>query len=152
MQWSDAQNAVSPIAPERLVLPRYKHEYDMSVNVAAQQRDPGSLLNRLERMTRLRMRSPEFGVSRCEWLETSHSAVLAHGCLGERSCVFAIHNLSRRELDVTVKLARKVEGLFDVLNNCDSPVAEDGCQRIHLKPYGYLWLREGRGLENLVSA
>ena len=122
------------------------------VNVAAQQRDPGSFLNWLERMTRLRMRSPEFGDSRCEWLETSDPAVLAHGCAGERSCVFAIHNLSGKELDVRVKLGRKVESLYDVLNNCDSRVTEDGWQRIHLKPYGYSWLREGRGPESLVDS
>jgi maltose alpha-D-glucosyltransferase/alpha-amylase len=155
MQWADAPNGgFSSAPPERLVLPviedgefGYRH-----VNVAAQQRDPGSFLNWLERMTRLRMRSPEFGDSRCQWLETSDPAVLAHGCEGARSCVFAIHNLSGRELDVRVKLGRKVDGLYDVLNNCDSHVTENGWQRIHLKPYGYSWLREGRGPESLVGS
>ena len=81
---------------------------------------------------------PEFSVSRSEWLETSDPAVLAHSCSGERSCIFAIHNLSRRNIEVTVKFGRKVERVFDVLKNSDGPVAQDGDQSIHLKPYGSL--------------
>jgi hypothetical protein len=96
-------------------------------------------------MTRLRLRSPEFGNGECEWLETSDPAVLAHSCRGERECVFAVHNLSRRELDVTIKLGRHVDGLFDILANCEAPKGEDGRHRLHLKPYGYSWLREGHG-------
>ena len=102
-------------------------------------------------MTRLRLRSPEFGLGECEWLETSDSAVLAHACSAGRSCVFAIHNLSGRELDVSVALGRKVGGVFDLLQGCAYPVAEDGRQQFRLKPYGYLWLRDGHGPESNVS-
>ena len=111
------------------------------VNVAAEQRDPGSFLNWIERMTRLRLRSPEFGMSRCEWLEASDPAVLAHCCHGERSSLFAVHNLSGREVEATVELGRKVEGLFDLLKNCEEQVDGDGRQRFRLGPYGYLWMR-----------
>ena len=102
-------------------------------------------------MNRLRRRSSEFGTARCEWLETSDTAVLAHACSGERSCLFAIHNLSHRKVDVTVKFGRKVEGLFDVLNNCDTPIAKNGNQRIKLRPYGYIWLRAGHGPESVTE-
>jgi maltose alpha-D-glucosyltransferase / alpha-amylase len=154
MQWANAKNAgFSPAPSDRLVLPVISggdFGYE-TVNVAAEQRDPESLLNWLERMTRLRMRSPEFGTGRCEWLETSDPAVLAHSCLGERSSVFAIHNLSDREVDVSVKLARKVEGLFDLLKNCEHETSQTGPQKFHLKPYGHMWLREGRGPESLAG-
>jgi maltose alpha-D-glucosyltransferase / alpha-amylase len=155
MQWANARNAGFSTAPaDRLVLP-VVHGGDFGyerVNVADQQRDPASLLNWMEHMTRLRLRSPEFGNAECEWLETSDPAVLAHCCRGERSSIFAVHNLSGRDVDVTVTLGRKVAGLYDVLRNREDPVAEDGHQRIHLKPYGYAWLREGRGPESLVGA
>jgi maltose alpha-D-glucosyltransferase/alpha-amylase len=154
MQWANAKNAgFSPADPDRLPLPVIRGDdfgYE-KVNVATQQRDHESLLNWLERMTRLRMRSPEFGNGRCEWLKTSEPAVLAHSCSGERSCVFAIHNLSGRDVEVNVVFGRKVEGLFDLLNNCENPVAEDGTQRLRLKPYGFVWLREGRGPESLAG-
>jgi len=97
------------------------------------------------------MRSPEFGNAKCDWLETSDPAVLAHCCSGERSSVIAVHNLSGREVDVSVKLSRKVEGLFDLLKNCAYDVAEDGSQRFRLPAYGYVWMREGRGPESLAG-
>jgi maltose alpha-D-glucosyltransferase/alpha-amylase len=152
MQWSKAKNGgFSPA--EHLVLPvvsggEYGYE---KVNVAAEQRDPESFLNWMERMTRLRLRCPEFGTSRCEWLEASHPAVLAHCCRGEKSSVFAEHNLSGREVETTIKLGRNVEGLFDLLTNCEDPVDGDGRQRVRLGPYGYVWMREGHGLEGMAE-
>ncbi len=153
MQWSNAKNGgFSPA--ERIVLPvvsgsEYGYE---KVNVAAEQRDPGSFLNWVERMTRLRLRSPEFGTSRCEWLEASDPAVLAHCFRGERSSVLAVHNLSGREVETTIELRRKVAGLFDLLKNCEDHADGDGRQRVRLGPYGYKWMREGRGLESLAGA
>lgn len=152
MQWSNAKNGgFSPA--EDLVLPvvsdgEYGYE---KVNVAAEQRDAGSFLNWMEHMTRLRLRSPEFGTSRCEWLKTSDPAVLAHCCRGKTSSVFAVHNLSGREVETTIELGRKIEGLFDLVKNCEDRVDGDGRQRVRLGPYGYLWMREGHGLESVAE-
>ena len=78
MQWANAKNGGFSTA-ERTVLPvigggEFGYE---KVSVAAGQRDPGSFLNWMARMTRLRLRCPEFGTSRCEWLQASDPAVLA---------------------------------------------------------------------------
>jgi maltose alpha-D-glucosyltransferase / alpha-amylase len=152
MQWANTKNGgFSPAG--RVVLPAIsggEFGYE-KVNVAAEQRDPGSFLNWIERMTRLRLRSPEFGTSRCEWLQASDPAVLAHCCHGERSSLFAVHNLSGREVEATVELGRKVEGLFDLLKNCEEQVDGDGRQRFRLGPYGYSWMRGG-GPESLIGA
>jgi len=150
MQWANAKNGgFSPA--EKTVLPVIRGgEFGYEkVNVTAEQRDPGSFLNWIERMQRLRMRSPEFGTSRCEWLQVNHQAVLAHCCRGEQSSLIAIHNLSRQHVEVTVEFGRKVEGLFDLLKNCEDQVDGDGRQTFQLDPYGYLWLREGRSPESL---
>ncbi len=152
MQWANAKNGGFSAA-ERTVLPVISGgEYGyQKVNVAAEQRDPGSFLNWMERMTRLRLRSPEFGTSRCEWLKASDPAVLAHCCRGEKSSVIAVHNLSGWEVKATIDLGRKVDGLYDLLNNREDHVDGDGHQRVRLGPYGYLWLREGRRLESLAG-
>ncbi len=154
MQWAATRNGgFSAAQTERLVLPVIRGgEFGYEkVNVAAQQRDPNSFLNWLERMTRLRMRRPEFGTGSCEWLETSDPAVLANSCTGEKSCVLAIHNLSGRPVDVSVNVTRRLPGWFDLLNNCERHESQDPRQRFQLKPYGYLWLREGTGPESLVE-
>jgi maltose alpha-D-glucosyltransferase/alpha-amylase len=133
MQWAKVKNGgFSPA--EHTVLPvieggEFGYE---KVNVAAEQRDPGSFLNWVERMTRLRLRSPEFGTARCEWLDASDPAVLAHCCRGERSSVFAVHNLSGREVETTIELGRNVQRWFDLLKNCEDHVNGDGRHRFRL--------------------
>jgi maltose alpha-D-glucosyltransferase/alpha-amylase len=121
------------------------------VNVAAQQRDPESLLNWLERMTRLRMRCAEFGTAECEWLETSDPAILAHRCSGPATSAIAVHNFSSREIDATVTLGNSVDGLYDLLKNKAEKVDASGRQRFKLPPYGYCWLRAGRNPESLSA-
>jgi len=152
MQWANAKNAgFSPA--DKIVVPvisggEYGYE---KVSVEAEQRDPESFLNWTERMIRLRLRSPEFGTSQCEWLEASDPAVLAHCCRGEKSSVLAVHNLSGREVETTINLGRNIERLFDLLKNCEDHVDGNGHQHFQLKPYGYIWLREGRALESMTS-
>jgi maltose alpha-D-glucosyltransferase / alpha-amylase len=107
------------------------------------------MLNWLERMMHLRTRSPEFGDAACEWLDTRNSAVLAHCCSGEQSSVIAVHNLSGKPQNVEIRLSRKVAALFDLLHNREHEI--DGPLKLNLTPYGYLWLREGRGPESLAS-
>ena len=102
-------------------------------------------------MSRLRKRSPEFGTGRCEWLETTDRAVLAHSCVREDSRVLAVHNLSSREVDVRVALGYESDGFFDLLNNHEVPAGEDGRQHFQLAPYGYLWLREGHSPERIAG-
>ena len=114
------------------------------MNVAAQQRDPKSLLNWLERAIRLRRRCPEFGSGKWQWLETSDPAVLAHCCPGA-SYLFAIHNLSSREIEVEVDLGRTVVSLVDILADREERAKDNPRQRFRMPPYGYLWLREGGG-------
>ncbi len=154
MQWADAKNGgFSSAAPDRLVLPVIKDGecgYER-VNVAAQQRDPESLLNWLERMTRLRMRCAEFGTAECEWLETGDPAILAHRCSGPVTSAIAVHNFSSREIEATVTLGDRVDGLYDLLKNKAEKVDPSGRQRFKLPPYGYCWLRAGRNPESLSA-
>ena len=153
MQWSNAKNGGFSSAPEdKLILPVIQGgDFGYrQLNVAAQQRDPESLLNWLERATRLRRRCPEFGSGKWQWLETSDPAVLAHCCPGESS-VFAIHNLSSREIEVSLNLGRKVDYLLDVLTDREEKVNDNERQQFRLRPYGYRWLREGRGPESIAG-
>jgi maltose alpha-D-glucosyltransferase / alpha-amylase len=150
MQWANAKNGgFSPA--NKTVLPVIRQgEFGFhKVNVAAQQRDPKSFLNWMERTTRVRWRGPEFGNAACEWLKASDPAVLAHCCRGEKSTVYALHNLSGRKVEATVDLGRKLKSLYDLLNNRQDEADGSGKKRFRLGPYGYLWLREGRGPESM---
>jgi Maltogenic Amylase, C-terminal domain len=88
---------------------------------------------------------------KCEWLETNDPAVLAHTCSTEGSCVFAIHNLGGREVEVNIDLGRENAGGFDLLRNCEYPAGKGRKPQFRLRPYGYLWLRERHGPEFAVA-
>ena len=66
----------------------------MAVNVAAQRRDPESLLNWMERMIRRRRELPEIGWGPWHVLESDVRSVLAHRCDWEDRSFVGIHNLA----------------------------------------------------------
>jgi maltose alpha-D-glucosyltransferase/alpha-amylase len=116
----------------------------MAVNVAAQRRDPDSLLNWMERLIRRRRESPEFGWGEMTVLDASDDAVLAHRCEWEDSLVVAVHNLSAepRAVKVDVGDAPDVDRLVDLLATTE-PVHrfEAATLELKLEGYGYRWYR-----------
>ena len=72
------------------------------VNVAAQRRDPGSLLNWMERLVRRRRECPELGWGRAEVLDAGQSAVLCHRADWDGSTVLALHSFADRRLEARV--------------------------------------------------
>jgi maltose alpha-D-glucosyltransferase/alpha-amylase len=147
MQWSSGRNGgFSSAPPDRLSLPvisggEYGYE---KVNVELQQRDPDSLLNWLERAVRARKECPEFGVGRCEWLDTGNSAVLAHCCETGGSRVYAVHNFSSKPATVLIPVGGGAERMHDLLAKQLVEIDHDGHKQVELQPYGYRWFRDER--------
>ena len=91
MQWTpDRNGGFSRRDPQRLYLPPIMdpiYGYQ-SLNVEAQQRNPGSLLHWTRRMIEIRKRHPVFGLGSYEELTSSNPSVLAFvrlpDCLGRR--------------------------------------------------------------------
>jgi maltose alpha-D-glucosyltransferase/alpha-amylase len=113
------------------------------LNVAAQRRDPDSLLNWLERALRRRLECPEFGLGLCTFIDTGHPAVLAHRCDLDGRTVFAVHNFSARRVNVELPLEDDAAAVQDILNHDRHEVQEKGRVRLQLEPYGCRWLRQG---------
>ena len=108
MQWSNERNAGFSTA-RRLVHPVIsKGPYGyQSVNVDAQRRDPGSLLNWMIKMIRVRKECPEIGwgewVSAADRLARRARAVLL--VAGNR--VVVVHNFSREPQEIAVAHRRR---------------------------------------------
>src|SRR5262249_9646623 len=109
MQWSRDRNAgFSRADPQRLYLPPimdpiYGYE---AVNVEAQNRDPGSLLNWMKRMLAVRKASHAFGRGSLAFLPAGNRKVLAYlRELGDEA-ILCVANLSRAAHPVGLRLKK----------------------------------------------
>lgn len=152
MQWADEPNAgfstaktlVHPVISEGVW--SYEH-----VNVAAQRRDPQSLLNWTARMIRLRKECPEIGWGKCTVLETGLPHVLALRYDWRNNSVIVIHNFDDRPHEVSIDPG--VDGserLSDLLSEEELEADDDGTHKIALDALGYRWYRVG-GLDYAVN-
>jgi glycosidase len=147
MQWLDGKNGgFSQAQASRLTRPVTEGQFGpMAVNVAAQRRDPESLLNWMERMIRRRRETPEIGWGTWQVLDTGLSSVLGHRCDWEGRVFAAVHNLSAKPCTARLDLGPDApDGAPYVdLFGLDGEVhqLEGSAIELKLEGYGYRWLR-----------
>jgi maltose alpha-D-glucosyltransferase/alpha-amylase len=154
MQWSTEPNAgftthAKPIMP---LIADGAYGF-LQVNVAAQRRDPDSLLNWMERIIRMRKEVPEIGWGDFSFVPLRTSGVLAMKYEWRNNSVLFLHNLMPEPREIrfrlTSKRGDKAEELINLLSNDHSHAEESGRHCIVLEPYGYRWFRIG-GLDYLL--
>jgi trehalose synthase len=154
MQWSDEPGAgFSTADPERFPGPVTEGEYGpLAVNVAAQRREPGSLLNWFERLIRRRRETPEFGLGTWSVITTDEPAVLAHRCDWDASTVVAVHNLGAEPCRLAIPLdgIDDVAGAADLLDGTGEQPLDEPTLHLTLEPYGYRWFRIRRAGQRLT--
>ncbi|MCX6030718.1 MAG: maltose alpha-D-glucosyltransferase [Chloroflexi bacterium] len=144
MQWDAGPNAgFSTAAPAALADPVIDdaiYGY-RQVNVAAQAADPGSLLNRLRQMIRVRKAHPAFGRGDVHLLAPANRAILAYLRITDDESILVVNNLSATpqtvELTLTAFAGASVCDLFT--GEAVAPIAET-VYRLELGSYGYRWL------------
>jgi maltose alpha-D-glucosyltransferase/alpha-amylase len=138
MQWSgEPHGGFTTGTPERPLLADGPFGYP-EVNVAAQRRDAGSLLNWMERLIRRRRECPELGWGDWTQLEQDDHAVFALRTDWHDSTLVALHNLSGRATEARVDL--DAEGVLVDLFSADERTLEPGL-RLALEPHGHRWFR-----------
>jgi maltose alpha-D-glucosyltransferase/alpha-amylase len=154
MQWSNEPNG-GFTKSSRPILPVISHgAYGFDhVNVAAQRRDPNSLLNWMERIVRMRKEVPEIGWGDFSFIDTGSPQVLAMRYDWRDNSVIFIHNLSAdpREVSFAVRASDQESSvLVNLLSDNHSYPKKKSRHRILLEPYGYRWFRVG-GLDYLLK-
>jgi len=153
MQWSDEPHggfttAAQPVMPVISGGP-YGFEH---LNVAAQRRDPNSLLNWLERMCRMRKEVPEIGWGRFFALPCDNPAILLLRYEWRNNAVLFVHNLDGEPLELSFP-AQASHGraglLVNLLSEDHSMAGADGNHCLQIERYGYRWFRVG-GLDYLL--
>ncbi len=158
MQWSTEPQggftkSVKPILP---VISEGAYGFE-HLNVAAQRRDPNSLLNWMERMIRMRKELPEIGWGDFTILNTSTGAktslVLAMRYQWRNNAVVCIHNLAADPQEVRFSLPADDapdSTLVNLLSDDHSRPEKGRRHCILLEAYGYRWFRVG-GLDYLLK-
>lgn len=146
MQWVNGRNGGFSSAPSsRLRRPLVEGRFGpMAVNVAEQRRDPGSLLNWMERIIRRRRETPELGWGRLALLDAGDPAVLAHRTDWEQSSVVVLHNFSAepRTVRVDVDPPPGYDHLLDLLDDGGTAhTLDEGRLDLKLDGYGFRWFR-----------
>jgi trehalose synthase len=153
MQWSDDRNGgFSTADPDKLPAPVVKGEYGPEkVNVAAQLRDPDSLLSFLTLLIRRYRQCPELAWGKFTLLEHDVESVLAHRSDHEGGTAVVLHNLGAEPAEVTVRLDGIDSGdrLVDLLADGSVPV-ENADATVRVDGYGCRWLRLTRSGENVI--
>ena len=114
------------------------------VNVAAQRRDPNSLLNWMERIIRMRKEVPEIGWGDFSFLRTGTLEVLAMRYVWRNNSVLCVHNLSSEPKEVHLSVRNDGEAdctLINLLSEDHSYPEKNGRHSILFEPYGYRWFR-----------
>ncbi len=145
MQWSNDRNGgfstadetVHPVIDEGV----WGHEH---VNVAAQRRNPDSLLTWTADMIRLRHECPEIGWGRYTILDTDSPHVLALQYDGRGNSVLVVHNFAERPHEVRIEPdVEGAERLSNLIDREDLRADEQGGFRIALDATDYRWFRVG---------
>jgi maltose alpha-D-glucosyltransferase/alpha-amylase len=120
------------------------------VNVEAQRREEGSLLNWMTAMIRLRKECPEIGWGEWSLVKTTAPGVLGLSYEWKGNALIVLHNFTARPKEARVRLSRKDENILtDVRQNEESHAGDDGRHRLALEAYGYRWYRIG-ALDHLL--
>jgi trehalose synthase len=145
MQWTAGLNGgFSQADPDQLATPVTDGEFGPKhVNVAAQRRDPDSLLNWMKLLIQRYRECPELSWGQCTILEHQSPSVFAHRSEYENGTMVAVHNFAPEPARVTLSVAGTGVGVqaVDLLHDETTSVQENGLLDVDLDPYGCRWLR-----------
>lgn len=143
MQWSAERNAGFSTADPALLYAPVIDDATFGyqrVNVAAQARDPHSLLNTLKQMIAARKRHRAFGRGTIEFLNVQNNAVLAYLRRYEKETLCVLNNLSDVPQTIALPLADLANQSF---TNVLAPAHFDFItipSSLTLAPYEFRWL------------
>jgi maltose alpha-D-glucosyltransferase/alpha-amylase len=151
MQWTpDRNGGFSRSDPARLYAPMimdpvYGYE---AVNVEAQARSLGSLLNWTKRLIAVRKSRKVFGRGSLTFIRPSNRSVLVYVRQYQGDVVLCVANLSRSAQAVEIDLSSwRGRTPLELLGNKDFPPIGDRPYVVTLAPYGFFWFQLCENLE-----
>ena len=146
MQWSSAKNGgFSTAKAEDLRRPVVEGRKwgPPAINVAAQDRDPQSLLKWMEHLIRRRRECPEIAFGTLTVLPAPTAAIVALRHDWGPCSLIALHNLGDTPIDIELQLESLAPDheVTDLLGAGEYKLTKAGLFSTRLERYGYRWLR-----------
>jgi trehalose synthase len=137
MQWSSERHRgfTTADAPARPLAPG-------DAEVAAQRRDPESLLTWMELLIRRRRECPELGFGEMTILDARDPAVLAHRSDWDDTTILAVHSFAEEPRAVRLEVG-EADAVVDLFGT-DELESPDGHVTVELGRYGHRWFRVRR--------
>jgi maltose alpha-D-glucosyltransferase/alpha-amylase len=137
MQWSSERHRGFTTAgePSRPLAPG-------DAEVAAQRRDPDSLLTWMELLIRRRRECPELGFGEMTILDTGDPAVLAHRADWDESTILVAHSFTGEPRSVELEIG-EADSVVDLFGS-DELKPRRGRVTVELGRYGHRWFRVRR--------
>jgi maltose alpha-D-glucosyltransferase/alpha-amylase len=110
--------------------------------VAAQRRDPDSLLTWMELLIRRRRECPELGFGEMTILDTGDPAVLAHRADWDDSTILVAHSFTGEPRSVELEIG-EADSVVDLFGS-DELKPRRGRVTVELGRYGHRWFRVRR--------
>jgi maltose alpha-D-glucosyltransferase/alpha-amylase len=142
MQWDSSPNAgfSSAANPYNPVISDPVYGYQQ-INVAAQDRDPGSYLNALRFLLAVRRDRPELRRGKLTMLDNDDQAVFGYWRSADSSRTLCLYNLGAEANSISLDLAGHKGGrLIDLLHEGQVYPIDDYPVVIRLRPYASHWL------------
>jgi maltose alpha-D-glucosyltransferase/alpha-amylase len=125
---------------EKLYLPVIKSDQFsyLRINVAAQQKDPSSLFNKIRKMLSVRKANPVMAVGAYEIINHPHyPALLFIKRTDERDTILALHNLSMSTIPIDLENhLQEGQILYDLM---DEKILQE--HSLELPPHSFIWLK-----------
>jgi maltose alpha-D-glucosyltransferase / alpha-amylase len=145
MQWHAGKNAGFSNAPrDQLYEPLIeKGEFDYhKVNVAAEQKDPNSLLSKIKHLVNIRKSLPILAVGDYEFLAKEQKKTLVILRELENEHLICVLNLSDQKQTFSLDLSSfKGSQVSEVIHARHFPPIQEGLYQIDIDPYEFYWLR-----------
>jgi maltose alpha-D-glucosyltransferase/alpha-amylase len=144
MQWDDSLNAgFSDAPPDELYAPvidegEYAYE---TVNVAAETKEPDSLLNKMKHLIDVRKSHPIFATGDYQFLHKDQTELLIVLRSQESENVVCVLNLTDEKQTLSLDLAQfSGRRVFDLVTEKPYPDVTEKPYQIYVLPFGFFWL------------
>jgi maltose alpha-D-glucosyltransferase/alpha-amylase len=145
MQWNNGLNAgFSEARSDDLYAPVIdNNEFTYkTVNVAAQEHDPSSLLNKMRKLIRVRKSNPIFSLGDYQFLNKENTKCLSILRTNKDEQILSLLNLTDEVQKLSIDLSKYADkNMVNIITEEEYGIIDSEFTQFEIEPYGFMWLK-----------